>query len=405
MPVISAVRAMQVSIVATVTATPRDSGADQRPAVLFLHASDELYGSDRMLLTVLDAVRERVRPIVVLPADTVPGGLSPELLARGLDVRRCQIPVVRRRYMSPFGLVRLWLTAILGLVQLARLGRASGVVAVHTNTSAVLVGPLVAALLRVTHIWHIHEIVDHPRWLGRAIGVATRSGRQRVVAISEAVARQLRLDGGRVSDVLLNPAPDVDDPGPPSSDALPVVLMAGRVNGRKGHDVFVRAASLLRDSGTQAVFEIVGGAVPGQTEPFDRLVAAVRELDPTSTWLRFDGWADDMDDRIVRATMVVLPTTNQEPLNITALEAMARRRPVVASNTGGLVEVVDDGVTGLLVPPADEIALAKAIGSLLADRELADRMGQAGRQRAISAFSRRAYANAWERLYDETAKR
>lgn len=358
-----------------------------------------------MLLTVLDAVGGRVRPIVVLPADTAPGRLSAALLDRGLDVRRCQIPVIRRHYMSPVGIARLWFAAALSIVQLACMGRASGVAAVHTNTSAVPVGPVVAALLGVPHIWHIHEIVDHPRWLGRAIGVATRPGRQRVVAISEAVARQLRLNGGRVSDVLLNPAPDVADPGPPSSDVLPVVLMAGRVNGRKGHDVFVRAAALLRDSGTPAVFEMVGGPVPGQTQPYDRLVAVVRQLDPTSTWLRFDGWADDMDDRILRATMVVLPTTSQEPLNITALEAMARRRPVVASISGGLVEVVDDGVTGLLVPPGDEVALAGAIGSLLADRELADRMGQTGRQRAISTFSRRAYAEAWQRLYDETVKR
>ncbi len=87
--------------------------------------------------------------------------------------------------------------------------------------------------------------------------------------------------------------------------------MAGRVNGRKGHDVFVRAAALLHNSGTPAVFEVVGGPVPGQAEPYDHLAATVRQLDPTSTWLRFDGWVDDMDDRIIRATMVVLPTTNQ----------------------------------------------------------------------------------------------
>jgi glycosyltransferase involved in cell wall biosynthesis len=347
----------------------------------------------------------RVRPIVVLPADTAPGMLSAELLARGLEVRRCAVPVIRRRYMSPAGIARLWLAAILSLVELVRLGRASGVAAVHTNTSAVLVGPLVAALLRVPHIWHIHEIVDHPRWLGRTIGVASRLGRQRVVAVSEAVARQLRLDGGRVTEVLLNPAPDVDDPGPSPRAGPPVVLMAGRVNGRKGHDVFVRAAALLHNSGAPAVFEVVGGPVPGQAEPYDRLAATVRRLDPTSTWLRFDGWADDMDNRIIRATIVVLPTTNQEPLNITALEAMARRRPVIASSSGGLVEVVDDGVTGLLTPPGDEVMLAGAIGSLLADRQLADGMGQAGRRRAVSLFSARAYAEAWERLYDEIIKR
>jgi glycosyltransferase involved in cell wall biosynthesis len=115
-------------------------------------------------------------------------------------------------------------------------------------------------------VWHIHEIVDDLRWLGKVVGLVTRPGNQRIVAVSEAVARQLRLDGGRVSDVLLNPAPDVADPGPSSSDGLPVVLMAGRVNWRKGHDVFVRAAALLHGAGTPAVFGMAGGPVPGQTE-------------------------------------------------------------------------------------------------------------------------------------------
>ena len=83
--------------------------------------------------------------------------------------------------MSPAGIAGLWFGAILSLVRLARLGRAADIVAVHTNTSAVLVGPLVAALLGVPHIWHIHEIVDHPRWLGRTIGVATRVTRSATI--------------------------------------------------------------------------------------------------------------------------------------------------------------------------------------------------------------------------------
>lgn len=368
--------------------------------MLVLHSSDELYGSDRVLLSVLDGLGWRVTPIVVIPTDVPPGGLSEELRSRGIEVRRLPLPVMRRRHLTPLGLAWLWIASIVGILQLARIGRARRIRAVHTNTATILIGPGVAWLLRVPHVWHIHEIVERPRWLGRAIALATCAGRQRVVAVSQAAAHRLMADGGRVSDVLLNPAPDVADPGPPASGEYPIVLMAGRVNGRKGHDVFVQAAVLLHDSGVQARFEMAGGPVPGQPEAYDDLKALVDSHDPSASWLTFDGWVDDLDARIIDASIVVLPTTGSESLNIIALEAMARRRPVVASRAGGLVEAVDDGETGLLVPSGDPIALAEAIRGLLSDPVTADRMGRTGRRRALSTFSGASYADAWRRLYD-----
>ena len=77
----------------------------------------------------------------------------------------------------------------------------------------------------------------------------------------------------------------------------------------------------------------------------------------------------------------------QEGLGLSAMEAQACGVPVVASRIGGLVEAVQDGVTGFLVPPRDPAALAAAIARLLCDRELARRFGDAGRQRIEEKFS------------------
>jgi glycosyltransferase involved in cell wall biosynthesis len=76
-----------------------------------------------------------------------------------------------------------------------------------------------------------------------------------------------------------------------------------------------------------------------------------------------------------------------EGLGSAILEAMTCERAVVASNTGGIPEAVDDDVTGLLVPPRDEKALAKAIVALLRDPDLRRRFGQAGRTRVVEEFS------------------
>ena len=174
-----------------------------RPAVLVVHPSDELYGADRILLRVLDAISGLVEPVVVLPADVMPGALSAALHERGIRVERVPLPILRRRYSSPLGIILTAGRGVVGLVSLWRIGRRQRVAVVHSNTAAVLIGPFVATLLRVPHVWHVHEIIERPRWLGRLVARVTRIRTKRVVAISDAVRIRLEADGGRVSDVFL----------------------------------------------------------------------------------------------------------------------------------------------------------------------------------------------------------
>jgi len=98
--------------------------------------------------------------------------------------------------------------------------------------------------------------------------------------------------------------------------------------------------------------------------------------------------------------MFVLPSRS-EGIPLTALEAMAWGLPVVATRVGGLPEVVEQGVTGLLVPPADPTALADAMVAVWSSPELRDRMGRAGRQRAEEYFDVRRMVAQYEDLYTE----
>ena len=83
-----------------------------------------------------------------------------------------------------------------------------------------------------------------------------------------------------------------------------------------------------------------------------------------------------------RCSVALVPSVWPEPFGLVALEAMVSSRPVIASQIGGLADTVIDGETGRLVPPGDPNALAGALRELIADRDLRERMGQAGRRRS-----------------------
>ncbi len=114
----------------------------------------------------------------------------------------------------------------------------------------------------------------------------------------------------------------------------------------------------------------------------------------------FTGRRDDVPAVTKSLDVAVLPSY-REAQGLTILEAMALSRPVVASNVGGIPEMIEDGKTGLLVPPHDAGALADAILRLLTDHPLADTLGRAGHDLVHERFCVELMARTVETIYDE----
>lgn len=155
---------------------------------------------------------------------------------------------------------------------------------------------------------------------------------------------------------------------------------AGRLSPVKGHAGFLRAARLILEQEPGAKFLIAGG---GPLE--DDLVALARQLQINGA-CHFLGPRADVHDLTAAMDMFVLPSLN-EGMPMAILEAMALGTPVVATAVGGVPEVVQHRVTGLLVPPGDERALAAACLELARDRERATRLGAQARRVVMEEFS------------------
>jgi glycosyltransferase involved in cell wall biosynthesis len=161
----------------------------------------------------------------------------------------------------------------------------------------------------------------------------------------------------------------------------PLVGIAGRFVQVKGMDVFVRAAAQIAASEPRARFFMLGN----DAGPYgDEVHALVLQLG-LGEKVTFTGFVDDMHAALADLDIVVVPS-RRESAPLVVYEAMALGKPVVASRVHGLPELVDDGVTGLLVPPEDDAATAKAVLSLLADPDRRRAMGQAAQRRVRTHF-------------------
>jgi glycosyltransferase involved in cell wall biosynthesis len=159
----------------------------------------------------------------------------------------------------------------------------------------------------------------------------------------------------------------------------PVLGIVGRLEPQKGHALALRALRRVVDVRPDVTLLIVGD---GSLR--DSLHGLTEELG-LGSHVRFVGYRSDVPSVLNSVDMLVLPSL-YEGMPLTAIEAMAMARPVVATRVDGTAEVVDDGVTGRLVPVGDTEALADAILSLLMQPELAASYGSAGRQRALAHF-------------------
>ena len=170
----------------------------------------------------------------------------------------------------------------------------------------------------------------------------------------------------------------------------------------KGHDNFLQMASMLTSRGVDAEFIIVGAETAHQGHEL-HLRTMAQEL-AIERRVQFLGYRDDIPELINQLDVVVCAST-VEPFGRCLIEAMACGKPVVATAVGGIPEVVQDGITGLLVPPRSPRQLADAVERLLADEPLRRRFGENGGRRAAEFFSIDAHVARILNVYEQLVGR
>jgi glycosyltransferase involved in cell wall biosynthesis len=406
--------------------------------VLFIDHTAMLGGGEvAMLHLVANMDRSRYVPVVLLMQD---GPLRTKLIESGVETHLLSLDAgvlsARKDNLGFATLlqIRNVIRALLGVREMARRIRELNVQIVNTNSlKADLLGGLAGRLSRKIVIWYVRDRIENdylPGVVVRAFRLFARIIPHWVIADSAAVLRTLHR--GSPTSSAASPGPAVaaigqdcrlskrvgasvvhegtfpgvpveaaatGDPQHPLEPAAPIVSLVGRITRWKGQHIFIQAAALVHRRIPEAKFQIVGAALFDEKEYQAEIHALAEKLDVLG-YVEFAGFRNNIPQYMTTIDLLVHASITGEPFGQVIIEAMAAGKPVVATNGGGVPEIVVQGQTGYLVPMADAAAMADAICNVLGDREAARRMGEDGRRRFLDQFTIAHTVEKVQKVYD-----
>lgn len=379
-----------------------------RPArtILFIHPSDELYGSDRCLLELVRGLPPEDRAIVALPRDIAyQGALSQALRASGVKLRHVNMLVLRRSLLHPRQLPTLVGRLLVGVWTLAWLIRRERVDLVHSNTLAVLCGAFAARLTGRPHLWHVHEFLgDEPGPYRSALRWLLALPRGLIIANSLAVARSLAGNSRRLrartrviyNGVFIDVKPRASMTVSPDGPVR--IGLLGRLAPRKGIAEALQATARLLQRGHAVELLLAGGPPPDQPWRLHEYRTLARELN-IEAHVRFLGEIEDAGAFLNELDILLVPSQRPEPFGLIVIEGMAAGLPVIVTrNGGGSDEIITHGEDGLYCGAQPE-AIATMIAVLLGDAAWRARLASAGPVTVARRFTRSGYLTAFARAY------
>jgi glycosyltransferase involved in cell wall biosynthesis len=372
---------------------------------LYIHGSADHYGSAKILLDILRIPGNAANAMVVLPHG---GVLVEDIKALGIPVYIMNLGVLRRKYMTPWGIlgrVYLWFSAINKLKQLIATHNTARV---YVNSANVIVGPALQQKNQTKLVWHLHEIVEHPSVLKNFLAALIKRA-DKIISVSNATQQFWQIATNKKVELLyngmdlskfINVSSVKTNILPNASPNETWVGMIGRVQPWKGQHYFldiIKAYLKQNPSDTSTRFIIAGDAYPGYENLAIELSLAIERkgLHKRVTYL---GYRSDIPQLLSALDVLVLPSTSPDPLPTVVLEAMAAGKPVLATVQGGALEMVVDQETGRFMPIENTKQAAAILAELLHDKERLNEMGIAGRRRVEKEFSAAAFANNWSKL-------
>ena len=365
--------------------------------------------------------RSRFEAVVIVPRE---GPLTARLKELGVAYRLIPRPkfmptssyLFGKKIFNPFAVLYDVVAFMPAIWRIRNFLRRENINVVHTNAMvAHIYGGIAARLAGIPCIWHMQDIVDPKMAFGVVRRVLVFLGGilpKKIVVVSKAVGEMFNGKGASRLHVIYNGAdfkkfsPEVDGSAVRKefgiSEGELVVGMVGRLTQWKGQREFLRAAARIDAEIGNVRFLVVGGTTFSKESYLDELHDLTHALALTGKVI-FSGFRTDIPQLTSAMDICVLPSVLPDPCPLVLFDYMASAKPIVASSTGGIPEIIEHGEDGLLVDARKADELADAILRLLKDEPLRRRISEAAQKKVEKYFSIEKFVQQFEQLYLETA--
>lgn len=376
--------------------------------ILYIHQSAELYGSDKTLFyLVTELDKSKYNPIVILPND---GPLKVALDKENIKVIITPVVKLHRKMFRIKYLSSLPLSIKKSIQHIQKETNGVKIDIVQSNTLAVLLGVFISRKLKAKHIWHVHEIITHPKFISNLYPKILYRYADIVVCNSNATLDNLLHRNQKLSEKLELIYNGLDSNEFMFSKNLTfretlnyasddiIITLIGRISRLKGHLFLLKVIHDSFKDKKNIKILFTGSPVVGQEFYLTAIKDKIKEyqLEEAVKILPFQ---EDLSEIRQITDIIIVPSTEAESFGLVALEAMLTKKPVVATNLGGLKEIVVHNETGFLFENKNEQALKEVLLKLIEDKGLRDFFGEKGYQRAVKLFSLQRYVTDFENLY------
>lgn len=362
--------------------------------VLFIDHTSMLGGGEIALFNLSTGLkRDGIEPVVIL---FEMGKLWDKLNEAGVEVKLFEVKSsVKGAQKDELGLKSLLrfrdiLAVISSIVRLSKLIREINPEIVHCNNlKSNLIGGFAGRLAGKKVIWHIRDRYENdylPPSVVKLLRLLARYVPHGVVANSQSTLDTVRLPKNKAQWVIYSGI-QLPIERPDKTFANPVRIgIVGRIAPWKGQHIFLESAAVVVQKYPMVEFVVIGAALFGEHEYTNRVKDRAMQPDLAGKVI-WEGFRDDVIDAIDTLDVVVHASVTAEPFGQVVVEGMAMKKPVIATAGGGVLEIIEDHINGVLVPMNDSCAMADAICDILADPLGSAQMGKKARQRVIDRFT------------------
>ena len=374
--------------------------------ILFIHQSAELYGSDKTLLyLVANLDKNKFFPIVILPNE---GPLKIELEKENVKVIIAPVLKLYRKIFTPGNLLKFINDYFKGIKTIKSIRKEYKIDFIYSNTLAVLLGFFFCFFHKTKHIWHVHEIIESPKFFTKFFRYFLNNLTNSVLIYNSFATckfwnckgnNQVVWNGIAAFPEIEEEEKDVIRKTILTSDNEIIFALVGRISRWKGQMLLLEAFNKLIKTHQNIRLVYIGSTPPNQEHFLDTLKEKIKNYGLIQK-VNIIPFQDNIHQFWQSIDVAVVSSTEPEPFGMVAIEAMMAKKPVIAANHGGLTEIVVDNETGFLVEPNNKDALKDALEKLITNPELRTSFGEKGFQRAIENFSIQNYVQKIEYIFE-----